>query len=44
MGDIADYYEEEYYAQDLGNRMSSKLKTRVGRYSVSDEEIKDLIF
>lgn len=46
MGEMADHYLEEalvdYYAQQ--ESISNELKDRIGRYSVSKEAIKDLIF
>lgn len=48
MGEMADYYAEQdmvdYWAQQMEDRMSPELKNRVARYSVSDEDIKDLVF
>lgn len=48
VGEMADYYAEhdmvDYWAQQMEDRMSTELKSRVARYSVSDEEIKEMIF
>jgi hypothetical protein len=48
MGEWADYYADEamvdFWAQQMEDRMSHELKNRVARYSVSDEEIKVMVF